>query len=537
MKGKVNQSAIFYCFTDSCDVTNKTSVNLELHATAQVSLKEGEIYFVTVTAINGAGLSTTSSSNGFVVDATPPVIEGFSATSVIAVKLNFTNQVINAQDGEPNTINLVNPDIVTGILTNPYKISATREEVFDHESGIKSVTLCATTTKDECDLVSEKSVDSSSENLRLEFRNPLRNGTVFMLKLRVENGAGLVAIAYSGKIIVDNTPPLKGKVTVGNKNALVFLQEGKLLRASWQGFADPESKITRYQWRVCSASESSKCVSEFVSAGLTTSLFLNDVGIDPGTEYNLVIKASNHAQLETTAVSNPFILDKTPPEPGMVFDGDTYLKDQAYQSSSEQIFLSWRGFQDKESGIARYEVCIGSNSGLCDVHGFKGVGLTAKASINNLNLTHNETYYTTVRAVNGAGQTSFASSNGIFIDLTSPVGGGIRDGDSLDIDVTLHDSYVSCNWDEFQDPESGVLKYVICAGTVKGSCDILPLTTVNRGLALRLQVKPVISSGVVLFSTLRVYNKAGGLTEVYSDGLLVDSTPPNPGNVSCISFM
>jgi ABC-type uncharacterized transport system ATPase component len=99
--------------------------------------------------------------------------------------------------------------------------------------------------------------------------------------------------------------------------------------------------------------------------------------------------------------------------------------------------------------------------------------LTTKAIINNLNLTHNETYYTTVRAVNGAGQTSFATSNGIIIDLTSPEGGSLNDGD-----VTVHDSYVSANWNEFYDPESGVSKYVICAGTITGSCDILPLTDI-----------------------------------------------------------
>ncbi|XP_028399029.1 uncharacterized protein LOC114522522 [Dendronephthya gigantea] len=504
---------------DSCDVTNQTSVNLNLHATALVSLKKGDTYFVTVTAINGAGLSTSSSSNGFTVDITPPEIKGFTATAVIAVELNFAN----------------NTTRVTSVLTDPYQIFATWDKVFDQESGLKSVSLCATTTKVDCNLFSEKSVDPSSENPSLDFGTSLQSGTVFMLKLEVQNGAGLVAIAYSGSILVDSTPPLKGTVTVGNKNALVFLQEGQFLRASWQGFADPESEITMYQWKVCSASQSSKCVSELLNAGLNTSLLLSDVGIDPGTEFNLVIKAWNHAKLETTAVSNPFILDKTPPESGTVFDGDTYLKDEVYQSSFEQLSVSWKGFRDRESGIVHYEICIGSKSGLCDVLGFQDVGFTTKALINNLNLTHNETYYTTVRAINGAGQTSFASSNGIFIDLTPPVGGGLRDGDSSDIDVTLYDSYVSCNWDEFHDTESGILKYVICAGTVKGLCDILPLTTVDRGFALKLQFRLTLSPGVVVYSTLRVYNKAGGLTEVHSNGFLVDSTPPYPGNVKITS--
>ena len=403
--------------------------------------------------------------------------------------------------------------------------------MFDLESEIKSVTACATTNKDECNLTPWTAINPPSSSLNFNFPNPLQTGTVFMLKLKVENGPGLDAIAYSGSIMVDETPPVKGTVGVGNKRTLVFIQVGQRLSVLWSDFVDSESSIKMYQWKICSANEHSECVSDFVDAGLKTSLVLSDIGIEQGMEYNLVIKAMNFAELETTAVSNPFILDKTPPESGMVFDGDDYLKDQAYQSSFSEISVSWKGFQDKESGITRYELCVGSNAGLCDVSGYTNYGLATNAIINNLNLTHNETYYTTIRAVNGAGQTSFATSNGIFIDMTSPEGGSVSDGDDTDIDVTVYGSYVSANWDEFHDPESGILKYVICAGTVKGSCDILPLTTVNSGLAVKLQVKPAISSGTVVYSTLRVHNKAGGMTEVYSDGVLVDSTPPDLGKV------
>ena len=466
------------------------------------------------------------------------MIDGFSPTSIVAVELNITNDVVNADPSTSDVVNddVINPDVtsnhvITGILTNPYRVLATWNTVADLESEIKSVSVCASTSKGDCNLAPWKSIDPSSSSLSLDFSTPLQTGTVFMLQSKVENGVGLDTTDYSNSIMVDDTPPSGGTVEVDNKKTLVFMQEGQTLSASWSDFEDSESKVKMYQWKMCSASQPEECVSEFVSADLKTSLAINDVGIEQGREYNLVVKAMNFAELEAAAVSNPLILDKTPPESGMVFDGDEYLKDKIYQSSSEEISVSWKGFQDKESGIARYEICVGSKTGLCDVSAFKKYGLVTKAVINAVNLTHNETYYTTVRAVNGAGQTSFATSNGIFIDLTSPEGGRLRDGDDIDIDVTVFDSYVSANWDEFDDPESGVLKYVICAGTVKGSCDILPLITVNSGLAVKLQVKPTISSGTVVYSTLRVYNQAGGMTEVYSDGVLVDSTPPDVGKV------
>ena len=467
------------------------------------------------------------------MDTIPPIIAGFSPTSVVVADLKITSDVMNDDAINSNgTGNGVVSTAIAGILANPYRVFATWEAVFDLESEIKSAAICASTTKEECNLALWKAVDPSSTTVSLDFPNPLKTGTVFILKMKVENGAGLESIEYSDNIIVDDTAPSKGVVRVGKTRDLAFIQEGEPLSASWASFADPESTIKMYQWRICLTSEASSCVSEFVSVGLKTSLVLNDLGIDHGIEYNLVIKVINFAELEVTAVSNPFILDKTSPESGMVFDGDVYLKDKAFQSSSLDISVSWKGFQDKESGIARYEVCVGSKSGLCDVSEFKNFNLATKARISNLNLTHNDTYYTTVRAVNGAGQTSFSTSNGIRVDLTSPEGDRLSDGDDFDIDVTIYDYYVNANWEEFTDPESGILKYVICAGSVKGSCDILPQTTVNNELEVKLQVNPVISSGTVVYATLRVHNNAGGITEIYSDGVLVDSTPPESGKVS-----
>lgn len=522
-------------FIDSCNVVNQTSVNLDVYATAQVNLEHGEIYFVTVTAINGAGLSTASSSNGLVVDTSPAIIDGFSPTSIVAVDLNATNNVIN----DVSVSNDVVVSGIIGILTNPYKISATWNSVFDLESEVHSVTVCASTVNGVCNLSPSKAVDLSSSSLSVDFPTALQTGTVFTLKMNVKNGAGIETAGYSGRIMVDATPPLKGTVRVSNKNALVFVQEGKPFTASWSDFEDRESSIKMFQWKVCLVYQPSECVSKFVNAGLKSSLVLNDVGVEQGMEYNVVIKAVNWAELEVTAVSNSFILDKTPPDSGMVFDGEGYLKDRVYQSSSIEISVSWKDFQDKESGIKRYEVCVGSNSGLCDVTVFKSFGLASKALIGNLNLTHNKIYFTTVRAVNGAGQTSIATSNGIFIDLTSPEGGSLNDGDDFDLDVTAFGSYVSASWDEFHDSESGVLKYVICAGTVQGSCDILPPTTVNDRLSVIMQVKPAVSSGTFVYSTLKVYNKAGGVTDVYSDGILADSTPPDQGEVrqQCFSLL
>jgi hypothetical protein len=305
-----------------------------------------------------------------VVDTNPPVIDGFSLTSIVPANLNITSDVVNADPSDLVTSDvtisdIINSDVsqndvinseVTGILTNPYKISATWNAVSDLESEITTLSACASTSKGDCNLSPSKSVDLYSSGLSFDFSTPLKTGTVFMVQLKAKNSAGLETTEYSSSIIVDDTPPLKGTIKVGDKETIVFMEEGESLSASWSDFVDGESTIKMYQSQVCSASQPSKCVSEFVNVEQgRRSLVINDVGIEQGEEYNLVIKALNFAEMETTAASNPFILDKTPPESGVVFDGDEYLKDKVYQSSSEEISVNWRGFKDKESGISVLE--------------------------------------------------------------------------------------------------------------------------------------------------------------------------------------
>ena len=507
-----------FFFIDFCNVLNRTSVGLDLRAEAEVELKHGQTYFVTVTAINGAGLSVTSSSNGVTIDTSPPVNQGFSITSGMKLDLNSTSRNISSD--------------ITAVSTNKWKISATWDYIIDEESEIKRVSVCATTSTEDCNLLLWRDLIPISSVVSLDFHTSLQSGIVLMLKLRVENSAGLKTTTISNRVLIDSSPPVKGVVKVNGKESFVVLKDGQPLFASWWGFDDFQSGIKEYQWKICFAVKISDCITEFVRVGLKSQIVLNDIGIDHGKEYQFVVKAVNFAGLDTAVVSNSFILDKTSPETGVVLNGHETFEDRFCQSSSTKIFARWKGFRDQESGISLYEICIGSISGLCDIAGFKNVGLVANTIVKNLNLTHNATYYTTVQATNGAGQTCFASSSGMTVDLTPPIGGKLRDGDDLDTNVTVQDLFVSMNWDEFNDEESGISEYVVCAGTNVGACDLVSRTTVNNGLAAKLNVWPAISSGTVVYSTLWAYNNAGGVTEIYSDGVLVDTTQPSSGIVS-----
>ena len=50
---------------------------------------------------------------------------------------------------------------------------------------------------------------------------------------------------------------------------------------------------------------------------------------------------------------DPILIDRTKPLAGAVFDGSKMDEDEAFQSKSNEICASWKGFYDPESGISQ----------------------------------------------------------------------------------------------------------------------------------------------------------------------------------------
>ena len=58
----------------------------------------------------------------------------------------------------------------------------------------------------------------------------------------------------------------------------------------------------------------------------------------------------------------PILIDRTPPYPGQVLDGDKLRVDMMYQSSNTSICAQWIDFYDSESGIDRL---VFGHDGVC----------------------------------------------------------------------------------------------------------------------------------------------------------------------------
>ena len=139
--------------------------------------------------------------------------------------------------------------------------------------------------------------------------------------------------------------------------------------------------------------------------------------LQPAVYYIIVETTSASGQI-IRATSNGVLIDVTPPiqdVPIRLYDAEFSLSQSSvYQGNNHTISASW-GFEDLESGIQSYEWSIGTTPYGQQIQKFVSVGLKTLATNSDLEgvLLHNETYYVTVRATNGAGLYSDVSSTGI----------------------------------------------------------------------------------------------------------------------------
>ena len=482
------------------------SADLSTYVEHKIIPQEDSQYFFTLEAINGAGLQRTTTSDGIIVDTSPPVIAGIYHGD--EREEQNLNQTIFQNDGE--------------------QLSFYWDEPYDVESGISSVKWCAGTTNYLCDIVPLTLIEDPKVTFAKYFLSKsLTSGTVVFMTLTVTNGVGMKTEVSTSPLLIDNTPPTPGNVTVGNTDRTKYFNNGDVITAKWNGFVDSESHVNYFEWVICLASTTEKCISLFVKVGLRTTQEIDALGLTYGVSYVVIVRAFNKAGLFREASSNQFIVSGKEPSPGTVYDGTQRRKDIEFQSSTTQLSANWSTFIDINGNILDYKMCVGEKPGVCDVIDFVSVGINLKGIITGLSLDHKEKYFVTVQATSESGYITAATSNGVTVDSTPAIKGKVRDGTTLtDIDYQNDYAYIYCNWDNFRDEESDVTSYTWCAGTTKGSCDVVKETDVGDRTSVSQQILPPLPEGIEIFLTVSALNRAGMSSVSFSDGFQVDSTPP-----------
>jgi len=221
-----------------------------------------------------------------------------------------------------------------------------------------------------------------------------------------------------------------------------------------------------------------------------------------------------------------------PSIPGIPTDAGAY-------SSDPSITFNWAAASDVETGIASYNLQVGTTSGGNDLfNGNVGNGLT-----HDVAGLHNQTLYARVQAVNGAGTAGnwSAFSDGILIDTTPPT----SPGTPTDAGLYSSSATVTFNWTAGTDLESGIASYNLMVGTTPTSGDVY-----NGNVGNVLTTNITGTNGQTLYAHVQAVNNVGqtsllsDFNNLHSDGILIDTVPPTtPGTpidggayVSCSSF-
>ncbi|XP_046356064.2 uncharacterized protein LOC124134978 [Haliotis rufescens] len=351
----------------------------------------------------------------------------------------------------------------------------------------------------------------------------LENGKTYYANVKAYDRLGHSTSATSDAVMVDVTPPKTGDIFIGDTLDSHSVVSGDRLTVHWAGFEDPESGILSTYLSIGSTSTgtlspSTKYTKTFADIHMKK--------FTDGHGYFAKLMITNRAGLTSTAVSNTFTVDTSPPTKGVVADGENANKVELdYQSYTDRYSCHWSGFDDPHSGLSSFHVSLGTQPYLDDVETDTHTGLGTEMSWTG-DLPLGIKFYCSVEACNHAGLCSKSVSDGIILDNSPPVPGIVFVGhDGLHRKYNGHVSTLTARWFGFEDPETGINHFAWCVGTSTGKCDVLP--SINNLLSdsvLKTGLK--LPSGHPLYVTVNATNQAGLVATSTSDSFIVDASSP-----------
>jgi thermitase len=182
--------------------------------------------------------------------------------------------------------------------------------------------------------------------------------------------------------------------------------------------------------------------------------------------------------------------------PGRVDDG--LGSDMATQTATTQIAAHWTAV----SGAVGYEYEIGTAPGLGDVVGWTDNGAALAMTQTGLSLSNNVTYYTSVRAYDGAGtRYGVASSNGV--QVTVPAIGAPAVVDDGGMAASL--AQLSATWSAV--PGAVGYEYAI-SSTTPGAANVVGWT--DAGAATRVTRTGLsLTNSLTYYFSVRAYDASG----------------------------
>ena len=491
-------------------------------------------YHVTIKIINGVGMQKTISSDGILMDMTPPTVAA-----------------VYIKDGEPGKDK--------NFSSNPFNFSANWRKAFaDAESGLSEYLVALGTKPGQGDIKAFQKVGLQT-NVTLTGLL-LESGHRYFVTVVGCNGVGMCVNASSNGVIVDVVPPHSGKILTGLSGPpLLYQWITKSVWARWNwcladekrvsaivnnsqcdndSFYDVHSGISTFSISVLSQS-TDELLAPFKLAGRQNYTGRN-IELEDGV-YSVVIRATDKAGVAARGLSNTFIVDSSPPVILRVQHGH-FGERMAYINSPVATFRSYFTIEDDLSKVKTYRVGVGSYSGADDFIPYQSFHLRFYTSYLQVNWTSfkptsletNRRYYITVLAVNTAGLFTIKSSPPLFCDFEAPQNGVLLDGWGLqDASYQSFTSLYRAHWYGFTDFSGIENVYLGLSSKSKSTvCDVRKEEIVSNNTNFHTLTGLALISGQKYFACLKLVDKAGNSAFFQSNGLVIDSSAPRPGYVN-----
>ncbi|WAR31813.1 hypothetical protein MAR_034355 [Mya arenaria] len=351
------------------------------------------------------------------------------------------------------------------------------------------------------------------------------------------NRADIPSAIVSKQFILDRTPPIGGHVLDGNwerKVDLDYQSDIYTIHANWKDFSDIESDIDYFNVGL-GTDHYATDVQSLTNVGLKQDVLWNGPFI-PGEKYYTTVESCNKAGLCTQRSSDGIILDNSPPIMGRVQAGSG-IHHSRYLPLNTSLKLQWAGFEDPQSDIDHFEVCLGRQKNLCDIVPSFNALLHSYMIKSNISLPINAPIFATVWAFNGVGMNVSSASDAILVDVTAPCS-KIKPSIMLDYN-TVKDktaqwekSIIKVFW-EFLDDESPIFNHELSLLTHHEGHT--PVEKVHLGsekqYTISLDGKNWLNNGDTYFVVITSCNAAGLCSTERTNDILIDSTPPHQGGL------
>ena len=394
---------------------------------ANIADYHGSRVFVTVRGEDGCGGSYEASSDGFLVDITPPEFTLVSLGS-------------NAVDLSPE-----NSTETPHYYQSDSHLSA-YWMVLDPESGLAEVfTVKVGTYPGGEDIAS---FNTSLTSFRHETYRPELEGVAQYITIVAESRAGLKASVALPPLTMDTSPPQSGVLScpqfvLGNLH-YPELPVTSSLSCSWTGFEDTQSLVNTFSVMIGTSPGGRDTLSPIVFSSEATSFVAPFLEYTPGVLYHITLEVTNGVGLKTLGHSGPIYVETTPPSTtGTAVVLANYLEANYSDLSSavtslsqarciletDSLTVQWDAFVDVESSVTNYQIALGSVANASDIIPFTDATPDTVASGryeytvlgigDTLNSIGKAPVYVNVRGFNGAGMASILASLPLYVDTAS----------------------------------------------------------------------------------------------------------------------